>query len=518
MKAFLMHRDRDFDLGQALPPNEQDITQDLGLETLFNAMAQGDQFLFDVARKAVLSSLGDPQEILYRQRVLKDCMEQPSIVREIYAIAVEAIEGERKVWHSFIQYPQAILHRAIEVLQLFVGNLKKLRSLADEHADKFRSDGFAAFFEMLRRELDDDYFGRVEAHLEQLRFRHGVLVSARLGKGNKGVDYVLRRPRGIRRGWRQWIPFGDPYTLVIADRDENGARALSELRDRGLNLAANALAQSADHILSFFTMLRAELGFYVGCLNLQGQLAEKGEPLCFPEPLAPGRPVISCRGLYDVCLSLSQENRVVGNKVDAEDKLLIMITGANQGGKSTFLRSLGLAQLMMQCGMFVGAEVFRADIREAIFTHYRREEDPNMNSGKWDEELSRMSEIADRVTPNSLVLFNESFSSTNEREGAEIAGSIVRALLEVGVKVLFVTHSFELSHGFYADGMDTALFLRAERQADGARTFKLVEGEPLPTSFGEDLYRRIFAEAPEPRESGPGVRDAGERGVGAGLA
>jgi len=199
---------------------------------------------------------------------------------------------------------------------------------------------------------------------------------------------------------------------------------------------------------------------------------------------------------------LTLEQKVVGNDVNADGKQLVMITGANQGGKSTFLRSVGLAQLMMQCGMFVAAEDFRADLRDAVFTHFKREEDPSMSSGKLDEELSRMSQIADLVTPNGMVLFNESFSATNEREGSEIASAIVRALLEAGIKVFFVTHSYELAHGFYVEGRDTALFLRAERRADGTRTFKLVEAQPLPTSYGEDLYKRIFGEGPERRESG----------------
>ena len=82
---------------------------------------------------------------------------------------------------------------------------------------------------------------------------------------------------------------------------------------------------------------------------------------------------------------------------------------------------------MMQCGMFVAAESFRANVSDGVFTHYKREEDANMKSGKLDEELGRMSAIIDNVTPNSIVLFNESFASTNEREGSEIARQIVRA-------------------------------------------------------------------------------------------
>jgi hypothetical protein len=86
----------------------------------------------------------------------------------------------------------------------------------------------------------------------------------------------------------------------------------------------------------------------------------------------------------------------------------------------------------------------------------------------------------------------ESFASTNEREGSEIVRQIVRSLLEAGMKVFYVTHMFDLAQGFYRAGMNAALFLRAERLPDGRRTFRLIEGEPLPTSYGADLYTRIF--------------------------
>ncbi len=69
--------------------------------------------------------------------------------------------------------------------------------------------------------------------------------------------------------------------------------------------------------------------------------------------------------------------------------------------------------------------------------------------------------------------------------------------MEAGVKVFFVTHMFDLADGFYRQQLDTALFLRAERQPDGQRTFRLLEGEPLPTSYGPESYRRIFGPAPE---------------------
>jgi DNA mismatch repair ATPase MutS len=495
MKAFLLYRDQDFDLQQPLPPNAAALIQDLELNTLFNAMALGDKFLFEVAQKAVLSSVSDLDTIRYRQDVLRDCLKNAAIVREIYTIAVEAIESEKRNYLGLLsRYPSWILRRSIEVLQMFVVMLKKLRRLAEEHAGAFESEGFRTFFAMLKRELSDEYFVRVQQHLRALQFPHGMLISAELGQGNKGTHYVLRIPPDRKESWFERVFAEHPpaYSFTIDDRDESGTRALSDLQDRGINLVANALGQSTDHILSFFTMLRTELAFYLGCVNLYTRLTQVGEPVCFPELLAAGERKRTFEGLYDASLALTMGKRVVGNDLSAAGKDLVIITGANQGGKSTFLRSIGLAQVMMQCGLFVPAQSFSANVCLGLFTHYKRKEDTTMKSGKLDEELSRMSEIVDRLTPHALVLFNESFAATNEREGSEIARQIVCALVERHIEIFFVTHLYEFAHRFYTQQMANALFLRADRQPDGRRTFKLIEGEPLQTSFGEDMYHKVF--------------------------
>jgi DNA mismatch repair ATPase MutS len=497
MKAFLMYRDRDLDLQRELPLNEPALTQDLELNTLFNAMARGDNFIFEVARKTVLSSLSDLDTIFYRQDILKDCLKNPLIAKDIYDLAVESIESKNKHYYWFFgshASPSSILSTSVAMMQTLIVFLKKLKNMAEDHADKFESVGFTTLFEMLKRELSDEYFATIQNHLKELKFRNGVLMAAELGKGNKGTNYVLRQSSDQKQSWLARIfPRKPPgFTFRIPPRDEMGARALGELKARGINLVANALAQSVDHILSFFNLLKTEMAFYIGCLNLHGYLAEKGEPTCFPLPVAPGERRERFNGLYDVCLALSLKQRVVGNDVDADDKDLVIITGANQGGKSTFLRSIGLAQLMMQCGMFAPAESFCANICDGLFTHYKREEDVTMSSGKLDEELSRMSDIADNVSTNSLLLLNESFAATNEREGSEIARQIISALLEKRIKIFYVTHLYELAHGFYDKRMANAIFLRAERQADGERTFKIIEAAPLETSYGVDLYNSIF--------------------------
>jgi hypothetical protein len=487
-------RARNSGSGTAPPTTDDVLAQDLELNTLWSAMAAGDDFLFETARLGVLSSLGDPEAIVYRQRVLADCLEQPQIAGQIYRLAIEALESDRKggaLWHG--DQPGMILYRSVQVLKLQVDVLRRLRQIADEHAESFSSEGFTRFFAMLREELSDDYLHAVGQHLRELDFKRGVLESAELGRGNKGRRYLVHKPPAQR--WVERLPFANrsaSYSFTIPARDENGFRALEEIRGKGINLVANAVAQSADHIKSFFTMLRLELAFYLGCLNLHERLREKGEPTCFPTPLADGHLTLTAEGVYDVCLTLHLDDRVVGNDVYADERSLVMITGANQGGKSTLLRSLGVAQLMMQSGMFVGGQSLRASVCAGVYTHYKREEDAAMESGKLDEELRRMSAIADHITPRSILLCNESFASTNEREGSEIARQVVRAMLDKQVRVLFVTHMYDLAHSFHAQQLDSALFLRAEREPDGRRTFKVVQGEPLPTSYGEDSYRRIF--------------------------
>lgn len=502
MKVCLMYRDRDFNPKSDLPSNAEELMQDLEISTLLKVMSNDDTFVYEVTKRALFTSLREPEAILYRQHILADCLEQADTVRDLYATATEAIEREKRVWRTMIGgRPDGLLSRSVEVLQIFLIFLRRIRHTTDEHGAKFRSEGFTRLFNMFAKELDDEYLRIVGDHLGQLGFRNGLLMSVELGKGNKGVNYVLRKPRNTGHSWKERLqilkdrlPSRDRsnYFFRIDDRDESGFEALSELRGQGISHVASALAQSSDHILGFFKVLQLELGFYIGCLNLHNQLIGKNEPVCFPKPLVAGNAMLSARGLYDVSLSLNLAKRTTGNDVNANGKMLVMITGANQGGKSTFLRSIGLAQLMMQCGLFVPAESFQANICRGIYTHFKREEDTTMKSGKLDEELSRMSSIVDHLSPTSLVLLNESFASTNEREGSEVARQILRALLESGIKVFYVTHMYDLAQGFFCTGAENALFLRAERLGDGRRTFRLVEGEPLPTSFGEDLYQRIF--------------------------
>jgi DNA mismatch repair ATPase MutS len=189
---------------------------------------------------------------------------------------------------------------------------------------------------------------------------------------------------------------------------------------------------------------------------------------------------------------LSTKRRAAGNSVDLSECRLLIITGANQGGKSTFLRSLGTAQVMLQCGMFVGAGEYTGSISNGVYTHFRNEEDPDMKSGKFDEELMRLNKIIDDVKPGATIFMNEAFAATNESEGTEIAVQVTDALLAKGIKLCFVTHFYEYAVFYYERHRAGDRFLVAERTETGERTFRMIEGEPKRTSFGMDIYKSVF--------------------------
>ena len=322
MKAHLLYEAQDFDFGAGLPAGHEDLIQDLELTTLLQAMAAGDEFLFDVSQRMLLTSLHDPEAIRYRQRVLADCLAQPGVIREMYAVAAGALQDKRHLWAQYggtYQNPSSNLSGAVSYLEAYVARLRQLRRIADDHAGKFRSDGLRTLFATLHRELDDEYFQEISDHLKQLRFRAEVLISAELDRDNSGIGFVLRAPGDARRRWTDRLGIGprSTYSFTIAPRDQAGGQILEDLTSRGVNLVANAAAQSADHIRSYFTMLRAELGFYVSCLNLADRLAAKGAPATVPDPAQPSSLAFSCTDLRDTCLELQSADPVTGNDVQA---------------------------------------------------------------------------------------------------------------------------------------------------------------------------------------------------------
>jgi hypothetical protein len=499
MKAHLLFPNSDFS-ATAFGPHQLELIQDLELDVLLKAMSPNDPFILETARNVLLAPQSDLEVLSWRQAVLKDSLKNQDLVQQMYAWTVQAIEQERKNYLSlFIKHPSFVISRSTEVLEMFLGILLQLRRLAEKSFPQFESQGFRQFLTLIQTELSDDYLAVVKHFLEELKFPQGLLLSAKLGVDFKGEPYTLRRLEEAPQGWinklKAVLKKRPPsFRFTIADRDESGARALSDMYDQGVNQVANALAQSTDHLLNFLIHLRTELAFYVAGIQLKQEFDSKKIPWSFPELFPAQDRRYQGVKLVDPCLALTLDRPTVGNTFDGDAQNIVIVTGANQGGKSTFLRSIGIALLMAQSGLFVASQSCKLSVSHGLFTHFRRKEDASMTSGKLDEELARMNGLVENLGPHAVVLFNESFAATNEREGSEIASQIVDALLERKIRVFVVTHQYELARRYFEKHRPDVLFLQAELKPDGSRSFRLTQGVPQPTSHGVDLYNEIFGE------------------------
>ena len=182
MKAHLMFRNADFAIDQLLPRNANQLIHDLDLEMLISVMASKDKLVDSVSRVALLDGLSRPDEIAFRQDVLNDCLGHSEVVREIYGLAVNAVQDRQKMfWFGSRGTPSRMMSQSPQVIGLYMEYLKRLRAVVDQHSSEFSSEGCeTTLFGVLKEELSDDYFRLIDEHLKQLKFKDGTLISAKL--------------------------------------------------------------------------------------------------------------------------------------------------------------------------------------------------------------------------------------------------------------------------------------------------------------------------------------------------
>ncbi len=482
-------------------PNEKALEEDLNLAAVFRAMSQSDDFIFHTARRVILSSLSDIGAICYRQNVLKDCLNNQVMIARLYEIAGNTLE-EAAFYKQSTQpsFSRAVtvsykLRNAAGLAAVLVNGLETLKNAACRCADRFDSKGLTTFCRQQETILTDEFFAKVNKHISDLGFiSEGgrIVIGSSLGKGLKGTEHVLRRisNREDRKCSRNENKSRQSGTIPL--NNVSIANNAKEVEEAALVHILRFLNRFNESVLNFFEALQFETGFYIGCINLYNTVRGLDAAVTFPIPDDAEKRNLSFEGLYDLSLLIGERKHPVSNDLNACDTCLYIITGANQGGKSTYLRSAGIAQLLMQCGMYVPASYFRANISEGIFTYFTREEDESMNSGKLEEELKRLDEIVGIACRNSLVIMNEPFATTTERDGSKIAQDVVTAFYELNVKTFVVTHLFEFAHLMFGQKLQKAVFLRAERSEEGCRTYYIKEGEPLITSYGDDLFNSVI--------------------------
>ncbi len=533
--AYLLYKDKEFGKADFYQDSAGMVT-DLGLRVLFeNAAiskdsrdrkgAQGaevDEDIRKAMQRVMMTPLATEDEIEYRQGVLKDFLGNPEFTEKFYGITKKLMEKWRKLGKEErdkggnANTSRTLLYE-VRLINLFLDALTDLKKLCMGYSKDFHSEGLLRFCEMMTECYNDEWEIQVRQIMEDLRFfcndedvnvKHyydkttqpSIIMECAPGSGLKleqmKLEQIATRDVKIRRHTasktlldRVKVSLSkEPMTIIT---DEQTLDNLEQLKVATVGHVFDYMQGFSKNCKKFFEMLLIQSAFYVGCVNLYDRCQQIGLPICYPTVC--GTENMEFTNLMELSMALYNRRVPVGNDCDFADKMLLVVTGANQGGKSTFLRSIGIAQVMMQSGMFVAAKRFSSGIFTHLFTHFVRREDMAMNSGRLDEELSRIHRIVEGLEPESMVLLNESFATTTEEEGSEIAYDIIKAFTEAGVKVLTVTHLLTFAKRVYAEEWNKAVFLSAQRLGDGTRTYKMVAGEPELTSFGLDLYEQVIS-------------------------
>lgn len=485
---------------------DADLVRDLELDLLLDAMADGDARVKAVARVVLTSPGGPPETVHRRQGVIEDAARHPEAILALDEIARVAVVPDRAdpLWMLSLHpsSSQRLAH-ALRRLERLTPLLDALRVWCATHGRALTGDAFVELVAAIERTLDDSALTRLRTTMKELAAPAGVVFSASLDGVGEVAGPRLRMPRAENHRLLGGPPLRRPHrTYLIPERDQAGFDAAAELIDRAVLHAGDVASDAVAELDRFFVALHDELGYLSAAVRIRSRLESLGVVLCRPVPAGDSEGFIAAH-LVDACLALRLGDVPVGNDVAFSADEVLVITGANHGGKSTLLRALGVAQLMLQAGLPVTAVSCTASLTRRVHTHWTRAEDEHLQHGKLDDELARMSSVVDAASPGDLVLSNESFASTNEREGAAIGLEVVTALAACGVRTAIVTHLFDLADGLARDAAVPTVLLRAPRAVDGARSFRLVPGPPLPTSFGADLFDAEFGTHLADRSSAP---------------
>ncbi len=535
MNVFLLFADREWTTAKPYF-DWLSIAKDLGLNAVFKAAGidsilrgnravyteKEDPYLGSTVKKVMRTPLQNTEEIAYRQEIVKDCFRKQAFVADLYQISSKLLEDwdklGRKNSTAGESDTKAKLITDLKVLRLLYDGMSQVYSLFLQNYEGLNSRGFQALYERLQEELTEEKVEYMDALLKNLSFYADI-------SGEKSAQnvYVMRLPKiQLDCGLKDGLKIGDLKlenlsTVVKPYSKPTGIRAklhgtftslapgrISLYKDQAMqDDAAELEYEVVNYVYSycnsmvasygqFFDQLHFQIAFYLGAINIRAQMQRFKIDFCFPQPEEKGS--LRFEELREMVLTMDQEGKTIGNTASLDGKQLVVITGANQGGKSTFLRSIGIAQVLFQCGLIVSAKSYHAGIHTSLFTHFTRREDSAMNSGRLDEELRRIDQIINNLGDDPLLLLNESFATTTEKEGSSIAYDIIKALKEEGVRIFSVTHLLSFAQRMYEESKDDekVCFLCAEHLPDGKRTFKMIPHAPELTSFGLELYDEIL--------------------------
>jgi DNA mismatch repair protein MutS len=395
--------------------------------------------------------------IVFRQEVLQD-LEDPSLRSEIAAFST----AMRTVRANLSSAEKATYDRQRErwVLDAVAHYGEAVRRLAHALSEaSLRSRGLVAFCDDLRAYTASPTFrllaGEAEALQRQLAsirytvFLRGLRVEVRPYAGEP--DYSEEIARTFQR-FRQ--AEAREYRFTFPDWPE-----MNHVEARILDGVAELHADLFSRIYRFCTAHRhfldprvvafdREVQFYLAYLEFIAPLRRAGLPFCYPEVSETGKEV-RADDVFDLALAhkLVREGSVpVCNDVSLTGpERILVVTGPNQGGKTTFARAFGQLHFLASLGLPVPGREAHLPLPDQIFTHFQRAELATDLYGRLEDDLLRIRQILRSATPRSIVIINEIFSSTTLQDALSLSQRIASALLELDALCVWVTFLDELS-------------------------------------------------------------------------
>jgi hypothetical protein len=511
---------------------------DLHLDSIVRALSIEGRYERHI-REILLTPNADARVIAYRQEIIEDLLRSPNLITRLEEALAIIVTLER--YMNETQWQESELRRVawrLSELENYIDCVIHLNAMLGEAGGELRSEGLCRLREMVSAIVNEDSFRALRAELpdllaqvrnvksvtiginldEQLRPAEATLLSINTSRF-KGVSLSFlnlfmnkKAPKAENEGIAPLHSTGQPEGFIarLAEGDNPlmGAlfRDLADVLDQTSRPIAQTLKRYVRISGRLLVTLEKEIAFYLGAARLINRMRAAGLPMCRAEIAPIDERTCAMRDLYNLNLALHlSANRanltgeMVTNEVNfGEAGRIFILTGPNRGGKTTYTMAIGLAQILMQAGMYVPAAQARMSPVDGIFTHFAAEEKPDEEAGRLGEESKRLSEIFAQATRHSLILMNESLASTSAGESLYLARDIVRVLRMLGARVIFATHLHELAADADAINAETpgdsevvSLVSMVSVDGNGARrTYKIVPSPPMGMSYAREIASR----------------------------
>ncbi len=492
---------------------------DLGLNDLVKVLALNARYTSYV-RQILTALTTDGAVIRWRQAVLTDFLANPALVETAIGLlkrlaslqAGSPLLGKRQrnllletadhlaELDSFVQVVED-LHAALTTANLQSDALREVRQNLGALVADPNFKALQAELPELRGPLDRITSLTVGINLDvELRPESAVLLSINDYKVGSNASWVLR-VMGIGQDDMDDAGIGHLHRVP----EELSQRPLSPLF-QDLDRLLTQIAQPIARVLNKYARtgsgalayLEYELAFFAAAAQMIQKARTKGVAFCVPEVAEADERLMQISHLTNMALVLTQPERVVPSDVLFDDSgRIAILTGPNSGGKTTYLRSVGLAQVLFQAGLLLPAKSARLSPIDKMFTHFPALE--TRQEGRLAEEAARLRGVFQEATGHSLVLLNETFSSTSSGEAIYLAEDILCGLRAIGARAIFATHLIELAERIdsieRAVSGDSRLYslvagITIGDAGEGTPTYQIIRGLPLGQSYAREIARR----------------------------